>query len=164
MEDKSKTNDTTPSTEPARPIRASGGDYIVVQGNVGPGANLGRGSVHIDQLAGRDLIVNGRTTTASIDQFQVLLEALRDMVEAARASGELDDQAAQTVLGEINSVADLASSKPPPKTRLIEKLQQVAESLEATHELLTTGGKVARILIKAIPIAALLVKLANALF
>ncbi len=139
-------------------------DSIVIYGNVGVGASVGRGSVNAEQIAGNDLIVNG-TMIDNQGQFADLLENLKEMMIKAKEIGELPVQLAHDVIQEIDSAQDLVKDeKKPPKETLIKKLQNVVEMLDNVLETVSESRSPAAILIKAVPFAMTLIRIATQLF
>ena len=154
-----------PDPNPEAPKREMGGDHIVITGNVGPGAVIGSGSVQADYFAGRDLIVNG-VKAESPDRFNDLLSDLRTIVTQAKEAGELGEQVAQQILDNIDEATEIVETNPekPPKGPLVKRLESVADMLDAAVDVINVDGGVAKILLKAMPIAALLVKIAIRFF
>lgn len=141
----------------------SNNDIIIINGDVGNGANI-KSTISANNIAGGNIIISGNTVGTQ-EQFASLLKDLQTLVEQAKAAGELDDAAAQqanTALEEATNAVE--SEGKPPKRFLMEKLESVSETLNAAAESLTIGGKVAKVLIKAIPFIALMIRLAERLF
>ncbi len=138
-------------------------DIIIIDGNVGPGASI-KGSVNANNIAGGNIIISGNTVGTQ-EQFASLLKDLQTLIDQAKAAGELDDAAAQSANTDLEEAATaIESEDKPPKRFLMEKLESVSNTLSAAAEALTVSGKVAKILIKAIPFVALLIRLAERLF
>ena len=138
-------------------------DIIIINGNVGPGASI-KGSVNANNIAGGNIIISGNTVGTQ-EQFASLLKDLQALIDQAKAAGELDDAAAQSANTDLEEAATaIESEDKPPKRFLMEKLESVSNTLSAAAEALTVSGKVAKILIKAIPFVALLIRLAERLF
>ncbi len=138
-------------------------DIIIIDGNVGPGASI-KGSVNANNIAGGNIIISGNTVGTQ-EQFASLLKDLQALIDQAKAAGELDDAAAQSANTDLEEAATaIESEDKPPKRFLMEKLESVSNTLSAAAEALTVSGKVAKILIKAIPFVALLIRLAERLF
>lgn len=151
--------------ETGPPDPPAGGDHIVIYGDVGPGANVGRGSARSDYNAGRDLIING-VVAETPDQFADLLAELHGLIQEAQQAGELDEPTAQDVLSSLESATDMIRQETKPvKSKLIKKLQYVADVIDAAVDVFDTqAGGVAKFLLRALPFAALLVKLASRIF
>ncbi len=142
----------------------AGGDSISVQGNVGPGSVVGRGSVTASNIAGGDLISNSGTV-GSAEEFADLIAQLRDMLAQARDKGEMDAQTASQAMQQLQSAQELVKQTPKaPKPEIVKKLEAVTTIIDAAVDTLTNQGSVATILIKALPIAVMLVRLATRLF
>lgn len=118
-----------------------------------------------DYFVGRDLTING-SGAGNHNQFANLLADLSKLIEEARTAGELDEKATKDVLDSITAAADLAKKDDkPPKGKLIAKLQYVADVLDAAVDTFATEvGGVAKTLLRALPIVALLIKLASRIF
>jgi hypothetical protein len=157
--------DNKPDPNLDTPKREIVGDHIVITGNVGPGASIGRGSVQADYIAGRDLIVNGEMAEAPA-RFGDLLADLRAIVTQAKEAGELGEQVAKQILDNIDEATEIVKSNPekPPKGPLIKRLESIADMLDAAVDVISVDGGIAKILLKAMPIAALLVKIAIRFF
>lgn len=140
------------------------GDSIVIYGNVGVGASVGRGSVNAEQIAGNDLIVNG-TMIDNQGQFADLLDSLKDMMIKAKELGEMPEQVAHDVIQEIDSAQELIKDeKKPPKETLIHKLQRVVDMIDNVLDTISESRSPAAVLIKALPFAMTLLRIASQLF
>jgi 2-oxoglutarate dehydrogenase complex dehydrogenase (E1) component-like enzyme len=138
-------------------------DIIIINGDVGTGASI-KGSVNANNIAGGNIIISGNTVGTQ-EQFASLLKDLQALIDQAKAAGELDDAAAQSANTDLEEATTaIESEDKPPKRFLMEKLESVSNTLSAAAEALTVSGKVAKILIKAIPFVALLIRLAERLF
>jgi hypothetical protein len=157
-----------PSVPPkdAVPPSSVGGDSIVITGNVGAGANIGRGSSQSTYIAGNDLIINNGVVAEGQTQFTDLLSDLKEMILQAREKGELDDILAKQAVEQLDTAAEMVKKeKKTDKPVLIKKLEAVADMIEAAVEMFTAGdGGIATVLVKALPIAIMLVKLATRMF
>lgn len=145
-----------------------GGDHIVIQGSVGSGANVGSGSVTADQIAGGDItIINngGGKAANSPQQFVEMLGDLRTMLEQAKEEGELDPLLAGQAIKNLNSAEELITKdQKPPKPEILKRLEAVAQMIDAAVDMLTQDGSVGSILLKALPVAVALIKVASHLF
>jgi hypothetical protein len=164
--------DNKPNPNPFAPKKESGeqspaganNNVINIGGDVGMLANVGSGSVYTDQVAGRDLIING-VLADSTTGFADLLVDLKDLILKAKEAGELGDTVAQQAVATLEEAAELITKeKKPPKQQLVKKLEFVADLLDAATDLIGASGGVSKILMQAAPIAAFLVKLALRLF
>lgn len=153
-----------PSTP--KPDRDDPPTNISIGGNVGPGSAIGpNASVKALNIAGRDLSTNSEEiNTKTVEDFQGMLGDLRKLIEEAQKAGEIDDAAAKTALENVETAEKLAREDPPPKKKLLRKLQEVAELIDGAREALEATGVVAHVILKAAPITALLLKIANILF
>lgn len=165
MQDQPNSNQTNPQKDAAMQPSV-GGDHIVITGNIGVGSNVGRGSVQSTHIAGNDLIINNGVVAEGQTQFTDLLADLKEMIVQAKEKGELDDTLAKQAVEQLETAAAMVKKdKKPDKPILIKKLEAVAEMIQAAVEVFTAGdGGIATILVKALPIAFLLVKLAVRLF
>ncbi len=154
------------ASDAAQPPPSVGGDHISIGGNVGPASNVGRGSVHIDQFAGHDLIIhNGLPREEAEVQFTEEMTRLRSLIVKAFKAGELSERTARKALGHLEETAKLiAQEEKPPKIEIVRRLQYVADVLDAAVDFLGASGGVAKVLLQAIPVAALLIRLAVQLF
>jgi hypothetical protein len=162
-------NQQNPNPDPSKreipPAPATGGTSYVVYGNVGPGANIGSGTVTADQIAGNDIVINGMNVDNQGQKFADLLTDLKEMLIKAKEAGELPAEKAEEVIEELESARDLVEhEKKPSKETLIQKLQKVMEMIDDTLENVSESKSPAAILIKALPFAALLIKLAAQIF
>ena len=165
MQDQPNSNQKSQRESP--PASSSvGGDHIVITGNVGPGVNIGRGSATFQNIAGNDLVTNNGVISDGQTQFTDLLDDLKDMILQAKDKGELDGILAKQAVEQLDTAADMIKKeKKTAKPVLIKKLEAVAEMIEAAVEVFTAGdGGIATILVKALPIAYMLVKLAARIF
>jgi uncharacterized protein with von Willebrand factor type A (vWA) domain len=168
MELEPNPNQTDPNAIPSKsesPFSPHpGGDSININGPVGPGVVVGRGTVYAQQIAGGDIILNG----SAVDKqrsFADLLQDLKDLIEQAKQAGELTVKVADEVTRDLDSARELVEKdQPPPKHTLVEKLQHVAATLDRALETLENNRSPVMILIKALPFVALLIRLANQIF
>lgn len=139
---------------------------ISVGGNVGPGAVLGPNShVQADNIAGRDITIQGpEPATQKVEDFSTLLGDLRGLIEQAREKGELTEGDADKALDSIEVASTLAVQEKPPKKALLGKLEDISDLLDGAADTIESAGGAARTILKAIPIVALLLKLASYLF
>ncbi|MBN1430398.1 MAG: hypothetical protein JXB07_18660 [Anaerolineae bacterium] len=165
MQDLPDTNKSTPREDAAAPP-SIGGDHIVITGNIGPGVNIGRGSATFQNIAGNDLVTNNGLIADSQTQFADLLVDLKDMILQAKEKGELNDSVAKQAVEKLETAADMVKKeKKADKSIIVQKLEAVADMIEtATESFSNHDGGIATILVKALPIAYLLVKLASHLF
>jgi hypothetical protein len=138
-------------------------DIIIIDGDLGTGANI-KGTINANNIAGGNIVISGNTVGAQ-DQFVSLLKDLQALIDQAKTAGELDEPAAQQANAALEeAAAAVENEEKPPKRYLIEKLESVSDTLNSAAEALTIGGKVGKILIKAIPFVALMIRLAERLF
>lgn len=155
---------TSPGPTPPGSV---GGDHIIIQGNVGPGASVGSGSVTADYIAQGDITINngGGAKANSPEQFVELLADLRALLEQAKEKGELDPLLAGQAIKNLDTAVEMVSKEQkPPKPELLKRLEAVAQMIDAAVDMLTQDGSVGSILLKALPVAVMLVKLATHLF
>lgn len=165
MQDQPNANQTSTQKETVTPP-SGGGDHIVITGNIGPGASIGRGSVQSNHIAGNDLVINNGIVSEGQAQFSDLLADLKDMILQAREKGELNGTLATQAVEQLETAADMVKKKKKEdKPILVQKLEAVADLIEDAVETFSANdGGIATILVKALPIAAILVKLATHLF
>ena len=138
---------------------------ISIGGNVGPGSVVGQGSIVADIIAGRDVsLTRGDVEGMSSEDFQGMLDQLQKLIELAQKEGELDKTVAKQALDDVKAAAELAKESPPPKRRVLHKLEDVSEILDGASDTIEAAGGVARVLTRTMPFAALLIKLASYLF
>jgi hypothetical protein len=90
---------------------------------------------------------------------------LRDLIIQAYKNGELPEKVARKTLSHLKETAELVTKEEkPPKSRIIQKLQYIADVLDAAVDMISSQGNVASVLIRAAPIAALLIKIATRIF
>lgn len=166
MPDKPDSNQTTPQETPAPPPDAEkhgngvGGDNIIVQGNVSAGSVVGRGTVRTDNIAGGNVTLNGQQA-AHAREFADLMGELRTLIIDAHKSGEIDEQIASKALNNLSETAEmLTQEEHPPKGQIMRRLQYVADVLDMAADLFTAGGGPAKVLLKALPVANMLIKIA----
>jgi|YNPNPStandDraft_1061719.scaffolds.fasta_scaffold84627_2 hypothetical protein len=165
MENKPNPNPFAPKKESGdQPPAGANNNVINIGGDVGMLANIGSGNVYTDQVAGRDLVVNG-VLSDSATGFADLLIDLKNLILKAKEAGELGDTLAQQAVATLEEAAELVTKeKKPPKQQLVKKLEFVADLLDAATDLMGASGGISKILMQAAPIAAFLVKLASRLF
>jgi len=139
---------------------------IDIGGNVGPGAAIGsNASVQANgHIAGRDITANSETEGQSPQEFIEILGELRKLIEVAQQEGELEKAVAKAALENVDAAADLATQKPPPKRPILRKLEDLSDLLDGAAETIESAGGAARMITRAVPIAAMLLKLASYLF
>lgn len=137
-----------------------------VHGHVSAGSNVGPGSVSAKQIAGRDLITinNGKTQDDDLSRFADKMAELNDLILEAREAGEIPAELADEALTNLKDVAEAVSKDRKPASKsLISKLQYIGDLLDTAADL-AGGSNVATIIVRALPIAALLVKIATRIF
>jgi hypothetical protein len=148
---------------PEKPHANVGGDQIIINGNVAPGAVVGSGSSQIGILIDGGLNV-GSGQEVTREHFVEMLKELRSLIARAEQAGELEPRAARKTLRNLEDAVEMVSHDKPPKTRLLVKLAMIAELLEASASATELARGAVQWLIKAVPIAAMLVELAQRLF
>ena len=148
-------------SERSRPV---GGDHIVIHGDVGVGASVGRGSVTANYIVGGDATHNNYLEDGKTE-FSNLMLQLRDLIVQSYKSGEITERAARKAIGSLADTAELVSKEDsPPKKQILGKLQYVADILDTAVDMFSSSGGVASVLLKALPVAALLIKIATRIF
>jgi hypothetical protein len=91
-----------------------------------------------------------------------MVELRRTIIEAHK-SGEINERVARKMIDNLNDTAKLATeADPPPKNAILSKLQYIADVLDTAVDMLDNGP--GRVLVRALPIAALLIKIATRIF
>lgn len=164
MDNKPDSNQKPPE-KGSEPKHASAGrDHIVITGDVGTGTNIGSGIYSADYIAGGNMTVNnGQMVDPEKAEFARRMVDLRQTIIEAHKSGEINERVARKVIDNLNETAKLATEeKPPPKSAILRKLQYVADILDTAVDMLGDGP--GRVLVRALPIAALLIKIATRIF
>ena len=166
MDNKPDTNLSQPKKEIPPAPSTVGGDHIVIQGNVGAGASVGSGRVISEYIAQGDMTIqHAGAKTATPEQFVEMIGDLRVMLEQAKDKGELDPLLAGQAIKNLDAVAEEVSQKDQPhKPDMIKRLEAVAQVIDAAVDMLTQDGSIGSILLKALPVAVMLVRLATHLF
>jgi hypothetical protein len=165
MSDKPNPNPDEPKREipPAPP--SVGGDYIVVQGDVGTGAVIGGGSLTADYIARGDIVINNGIVAEDPAQFVELLNSLKQLLQEAEDKGEFAPPLAKQAIQNVSTAAAMVEKdKKPPKPELLKRLESVVQLIGTGLDTITADGSVGSLLLKALPIAVALVKLASHLF
>lgn len=165
MQDKPNPNPTEPKKE-IRPVPASaGGDFIVIGRDVGVGANVGSGHVQADAIAQGDIVINNGLAGQDTAQFVEMLHDLRVLLQQAQDKGELNPSLAKQAIHNVDSAAQMVGQdKKPPKSELIKRLESVVQVIDAGLEMVTQQGTIGSLLLKALPVAVMLLKLATKIF
>lgn len=166
MSDKPDTNPNEKKEEIPHPDGFSvGRDYIVVQGSLDTGSVAGSGSVSAQNIARGNITNNVGKSAEDKAKFADLMVELRDLIVEAHRSGELPEPVARKAVENLKETAELIKkAEKPPKNQILSKLQYVADILEAAVDMLSASSGPMSILLKAMPIAALLIKLASRIF
>jgi hypothetical protein len=164
MTDKPDSNLPDSKEKTEYPSGYVGGDQNIIGGDVGMGANVGSGSVNTDYIVGGDLIFNGKLTDSK-SEFAETMVKLRDLIIQAYKNGELPEKVARKTIAQLKETAELVTKEDkPPKSRILQKLQYVADVLDAAVDMISSQGNIATTLVRAAPIAALLIKIAARVF
>lgn len=152
------------SPQPEMPARV-GGDSILIYGNVGPGASVGRGQVKAANISGGNIVVGSLSGIEGQIQFAELLAQLKEMLLKARDAGEIAEGRSGAIIQGIDAAAtQVKTEKPPIRDRLVETLQTVANLVDQAIDAINAASGTALILLKALPVVSLLIRLANRLF
>ena len=164
MDNKPDSNQKLPEKGSAPNHASAGRDHIVITGDVGTGANIGSGIYSADYIAGGDMsVLNGQNPNPEKVEFAQRMVELRQTIIEAHKSGEINERVARKVIDNLNETAKLATEEtPPPKSAILRKLQYVADILDTAVDMLGDGP--GRVLVRALPIAALLIKIATRIF
>lgn len=163
MSDQPDTNTTDSDQTISRSSYRIGGDNITVNGNV-TGGVVGRGSVYSENIAGDDVNIGARTADAPREFAEMMVELKKIIVEA-RDAGELNERTAEKALNNlVEAAAIVKKEEKPPKNEVVRRLQYVADVIDAAVDMITDAGGAAGILLKALPVANLLIKTAGRIF
>ncbi|MBN1121763.1 MAG: hypothetical protein JXJ17_11845 [Anaerolineae bacterium] len=164
MDNKPDSNLSNPKEKLQNPPGSVGGDQNIVGGDVGVGGNVGSGSVTADYIVGGDLTFNGKMSGEKTEFAETMIR-LRDLIIQAYKNGELPEKVARKTLANLKETAELVTKEEkPPKSKIIQKLQYVADVLDAAVDMISSQGNIASVLVRAAPIAALLIKIATRIF
>lgn len=163
MEDKPELNDSTSDSSNSRSAGRAGRDYNSVIGNVVAGV-VGSGSSDSGYSAGGDMVVNA-SAPEKTQEFTDMLADLKRLILEAQEAGELNEKTAQKAMTSLTEAnAFIHKEGKPPKAQIIRRLQYVADVLDAAVDMISASGGVAEILARALPVAALLIKVAGRVF
>lgn len=166
MQNQPNSNPMKPPEEAEQKPLAIAGDYNVVYGSVGPAVVVGRGTVRAEHIAGNDInSLNDKAPPEQAKQFAELMVKLKDLIVEAHRSGELPEKVARKTLKSLAETAEIVSKEhKPPKTQIVRRLEYVADVLDMAVDLFSANGGVAKVLLQAMPIVALLIKIASRIF
>mgnify|MGYP001592471064 CR=1 FL=1 len=165
MEHKPETNLSPDSTIDS--TSGSGSDTITVHGSIGQGAVVGQGSMTVRNIVGGDMTLNNSGVMAGDQaQFSDLLIELKELLVKAHQCGEMPEPQAKEAIQTLDrTVTDIKKEEKPPRPAIVTGLERVADMIEDAVDIFNSqGAGVAKTLIRALPIAALLVKLALRIF
>ncbi len=164
MDDKPDSNLSDPEDDAERRAYTVGGDYNVVGGSV-TGGVVGRGSARVGYIAGNDINLGRSTPAEQAREFSELMVKLKDLIVEAHKSGELSEPIARKALTNLSEAAQMVTKGPKPsKRQVVRRLEYVADVLDMAVDLFTANGGIARVLLQASPVVALLIKIASRLF
>lgn len=162
MDNQLDTNVTDPDPNNSSSQSRAGRDDYNVSGTM-VGSVVGGGSVHANNIAGGD-IVSGPPRPERLHEFHEALGALRGLIVEAKEAGELTDAVAQKTLSSLDETAKLIQSEgQPPKEQILRRLEYVADALDTAVDMFTASGA-ADVLLRAAPVASLLIKIAGRIF
>lgn len=172
MPDKPTPNqsDTESAPPPADQPTPTTGPYVgrdhITAHDVGAGASIGSGSVSAENIAGHDLTIsNGAQRREEETRFAEEMGHLRGLIVKAYKAGELSEATARKALANLEETGKLiAQERKPPRIEIVRRLQYIADILDAAADFLSSSGGVAKVVLQALPVAALLIKLASRLF
>lgn len=141
------------------PPAAGGGTTIYVQGNM-IGSAFDGSTVNAQNIAGGNITIN-YNEPQNRDEFAKQLAQLEALLKEAIANGEIkDDSAVEDVQDAIEEV-----KKPEPSSRRLKnRLEDVQEVVEGAGGVIDAARKAGSAVIKAMPIVAGLIKVAQNLF
>ena len=158
------TNQAAPAEQPpAQPPDPQSGSVFHIHGNVI--GTVGGGQFQAHNVAGGDIILGGQPIPQTRDEFDKLLTELKELLAQAVQAGEIENERdAEAAVEDLQDAEAEAEAEEPRSSRLKRYLENVAETLEGSAQVATAAGKVGQAVIKAAPIAAALVKLAQVVF
>ncbi|NDJ54986.1 MAG: hypothetical protein GYB68_18085 [Chloroflexi bacterium] len=166
MEDQPDSNPSQDSNDPERlrPGRGVGGDQYVVYGDVRAGGVVGSGSV-TGQNFGETITIHQDSGGDGGDpavEFTNLLSELRELISRAKEAGELTPDVAEQIIDNLGAAEKIAKQADDrPKGAVAKRLETVADMIDAAVDTFAgQSGQMARMLLSALPVVALLVKLA----
>jgi hypothetical protein len=145
----------------SRQISSTG---IHIEGDV-IGSALGEEArVEADQIA-KTIVISDHAASATPEEFIQQLEALLILVgRAVRAKEIPSNRDADDVVQALQRVLEMAQEQNPPKNRIVRRLEDVGDVLSATAGAAQAAGKIGAAVIKAVPIIAGLIQLAQIVF
>ena len=140
-----------------KPNVSIGGNMI---GNLGDGDFINTG-----QIAMGDIVLGGQSVPKTKEAFAEQLANLQALLKEAIAKEEFakprDGEKAVASVAEV--VEELAEVE-PDKVTITKRLEEVKERREGAIKALEAGGKLGKVLVKAAPVVAALLKLAQTVF
>ncbi len=137
---------------------------IHIHGNV-TGSAIGGGTVQADNIAGNSITIGNQDVPATSEAFAEQVEALQKLLKQAIKQSEFRDMRdAKTAVEDLQDVIEEIQSPQPRRRRLTRRLEDVAETLNLSAQVADSMGNVGAAVLKAAPIAAGLIKLAQMVF
>lgn len=124
------------------------------------GSAIGEGSVQAKNIAGGDITIN-YNEPQNREEFAQQLAQLEALLKEAIASGEIEDDSA---VADVQDAIEEAQKPEPSSRRLKNRLEDVQEVVEGAGGVVDAARKAGSAVIKAMPIVAGLIKVAQNLF
>ncbi|MFQ5400534.1 MAG: hypothetical protein ACE5E7_13170 [Anaerolineae bacterium] len=143
---------------------AGGGTTINIHGDV-IGGVIGGGEVHADNVAGGDIVINDQPIPQTREEFAKQLAELNKLLQEALANNEFDKpRDAQKSADAVAEIEEELQQEEPDEVTVQTRLDELKERLEGAAQVAEAAGKVGAAVVKAGPILAALVKLAQIVF
>lgn len=160
MADKPDSNINSGSREPL-----PGGDHIHIEQISSAVVNIGRGSVTTGPVAQGDMSLYSPVPAPQAPddhtEFAARMEELRAAIQRAREEGQLSPEMADEALKNLDEAAEAVANGEGAREPLLRSLGFVGDILDTASNLL---GPATGAISTAVPVLALLVKVASRLF
>jgi len=151
-------------SQPAGGQPPAGGTTINIHGNV-IGGVIGGGEVHAENIAGGDIVINNQPIPQTREEFAKQLAELKKLLQDALANNEFDKpRDAEKSAEAVAEIEEELQQEEPDEVTVQNRLEEVKERLEGAAQVAEAAGKVGAAVVKAAPILAALVKLAQIVF
>lgn len=124
------------------------------------GSAIGEGSVQAQNIAGGNITIN-YNEPQNRDEFAKQLAQLEALLKEAIANGEIKDN---TAVEDVQDAIEEVKKPAPSSRRLKNRLEDVQEVVEGAGGVIDAARKAGSAIIKAMPIVAGLIKVAQNLF
>ena len=147
------------NTTGSNPQPSPGSGNIIIQGGTFVGANIGSGTLHATNIAGRDININEPDTT---DEFKAQLAELQKLVDAIVADNDFTDS--DTVVSDLKVATNELDKEQPKASRIQDRLETVKEILDKAAHAVNSASKTAVALANAAAMSGVLYETATKLF